>query len=218
MDLAFDQRVSGSRWSLANGLGLGLRPVHSIGTDQARLSARMCGRIVIEDRRVEAVYGRWWPYSASLLRVWMDKRWRSFPSDRCELYYHAPWTTSKFLTLDYVRSGPRTSLSTFYAATLVLDEIARLRQSNAIVCNVTNTRISDRLMHRWGWEEHCQNWSGRHFIKRLYGTYPVIPAVWRERLGLGPQVVKPSYVVIKSAPGDRSDSAQPVTETEHSVV
>ncbi|MEM7504965.1 MAG: CoA transferase, partial [Pseudomonadota bacterium] len=29
--------------------------------------------------------------------------------------------------------------------------IERLKDSNAIVCNVTNVRISDRLMTRWGW-------------------------------------------------------------------
>jgi hypothetical protein len=75
-------------------------------------------------------------------------------------------------------------LSTFYAATLVLDEIARLRDANAIVCNVTNVRISDRLMRRWGWEEHCQQWMGRHFIKRFYGHFPDIPSSWRERLNL----------------------------------
>ena len=73
---------------------------------------------------------------------------------------------------------------TLYAASLVLDEVARLRRSQAIVCNVTNRRISDRLMQRWGWEEHCQQWSSRHFIKRLYGEYPEISSSWRERLRL----------------------------------
>ena len=83
----------------------------------------------------------------------------------------------------------RTALSTFYAATLILDEIARLRDTNAIVCNVTNLRISDRLMLRWGWEKHCQHWAGRHFIKRFYGRYPEISSTWRERLGLATERV-----------------------------
>ena len=72
----------------------------------------------------------------------------------------------------------------FYAATLVLDAIAELKHINAIVCHVTNERITDRLLHRWGWEEHCQDWPGRHFIKRFYGNYPTIKSVWRERLTL----------------------------------
>ncbi|HBE66664.1 MAG TPA: hypothetical protein DDW52_00815 [Planctomycetaceae bacterium] len=105
-------------------------------------------------------------------------------SDVCELYYHAPLACPRFLTLSYVRSGPKTSLSTFYAATLMLDEIARLKQTGAIVCNVSSDRLTDRLLARWGWDEHCESWTGRHFIKRLYGDYPRIPEVWRKRLRL----------------------------------
>ena len=45
-------------------------------------------------------------------------------SDRCELFYHQASAEGGFLTLAYVRSGKSTSLSTCYAAALVLDEIA----------------------------------------------------------------------------------------------
>lgn len=185
MDLAVDQECHRSRWVLASGLGFGIQPVSNIAQHAELLANRRCGRIVAERGQLEAVYGRWWPYIGSLLQTWIDKRFRLVTSDRCELYYHAPLTSSKFLTLSYVRSGPKTSLSTFYASTLVLDEIARLRRANAIVCNVTNVRITDRLMQRWGWEEHCQDWAGRHFIKRLYGEYQTIKPFWRQRLRMG---------------------------------
>ncbi|MEM7473877.1 MAG: hypothetical protein AAF483_02735 [Planctomycetota bacterium] len=162
-----------------------MQPVVHVAEQAEYLKARRCGRIVVERGRLDAVYGRWWPHETSLLEVYWDRWRRNYTSDRCELFYHAPWGSSRYLTLSYVRSGPETSLSTFYAATLVLDEIARLKDSNAIVCNVTNVRISDRLMTRWGWVTHCESWKGRHFIKRLYGKHPEIPGVWRERLKLG---------------------------------
>lgn len=149
-----------------------------------RLSKLRCGRITTRNGRLEAVYGRWWPYYGSLFEVWCDMRFRSGAGDRCDLYYHAPLSSPSFLTLDYVRSGPQTRYSTCYAATIVLDEIARLRKSKAIVCHITNDRISDRLLRRGGWQAHCLEWSGRHFIKRFYGEYPVISSAWRERLKL----------------------------------
>ena len=185
MDLAIDQAGRRASWSLAKPAEIGLQPVSNVGAAGEVLKSRRYGRIVVDSGRLEAVYARWWPHVSSLIEVQWEKWRRAFEQDRCELFYHIPWGSSRYITLSYVRSGPKTSLSTFYAATLVLDEIARLRDSNAIVCNVTNSRISDRLMTRWGWTAHCPNWKGRHFIKRLYGEHPEIPLVWRERLQLG---------------------------------
>lgn len=182
MDLAIDQRGVGNRWSLTAGLaGLGIRPVTHVSRGSRVLARRRAGRIVIENASLEAVYGRWWPHSGDLLSVCWDTNFRPLAVDRCELFYNR---AAGFLTLSYVRSGPRTSLSTLYAATLVLDEIARITETNAIVCHVTNARISDRLLKRWGWQPHCLQWSGRHFIKRFYGRYPEIPLSWRQRLTL----------------------------------
>lgn len=185
MDLALDQTSHRSRWSLAGGLSsFGRSAIRNVVANSAALRRTRSGRIVIEKGRLDAIYGRWWPYTGNMLQVWWDIKLRRYPRDRCELYFHAPLFSSKFLTLSYIRSGPLTSLSTLYAASLVLDEIAELKEANAIVCNVTNQRISDRLMKRWGWEEHCLNWRGRHFIKRFYGEYPIIGEHWRDRLTL----------------------------------
>lgn len=185
MDLAVDQTGIGNRWSLDGGLaGWGMTPVTAIASSREVLRQRRAGRIVTRSGRLQAVYGRWWPYSGNLLRVQLDTLFPSSDEDRCELFYHVPSSAAGFVTLDYVHSGPRTSLASCYAATLVLDEIATLKQSNAIVCHVTNRRISDRLLTRWGWQAHCQHWKGRHFIKRLYGNYPAIPPHWRKRLCL----------------------------------
>jgi hypothetical protein len=43
-----------------------------------------------------------------------------------------------------------------------------------MVCDVANSRLSDRLLTRQGWEKHKpQRWH-RNFIKRFYGEYPQI--------------------------------------------
>lgn len=183
MDLAVNPQRDMVRRTLAEHLvGFGLAPVTSIQEQADVLRARRAGKIVTCGGRLVGVFGRWWPYLGNHFQTLLDRQWRPLIGDRCELYFHAPLSSPGFLTLSYVHSGDGTSLSTFYAATLVLDEIARLKRSVAIVSNVTNDRISDRLLQRWGWEAHCLEWSGRHFIKRFYGEYPEIALPWRKRL------------------------------------
>lgn len=70
------------------------------------------------------------------------------------------------------------SFKTFRSSLIVLDEIARIKRIDAIVCEVRNLRISDRLLARWGWESHVPQSRRRHFIKRFYGTYPPPDAAW----------------------------------------
>ena len=185
MDLAINQRNSGARWSLAGGLaGIGLARVTHVAAGADILARRRCGRIVTSRGRLDAVYGRWWPHLGNLLQVLWEMNFRTVRRDHCELFYHQPLSSPGFLTLSYVHAGPGTSIATLYAAGLVLDEIARLRRAKAIVTNITNDRISDRSLIRWGWEAHCANLAGRHFIKRFYGNYPSINPSWRQRLTL----------------------------------
>ncbi len=185
MDLAIDQRGAGNRRSLATGwAGIGLTPVSNVAAQASLLTSRRAGLIVAENGRLSAIHGRWWPYAGNVAQVLLDTHFRSVRNDRCEAYYHHSSASSAFITLSYIRSGPQTSMSTLYAAALVLDEIARLKQSSAIVCHVTNRRISDRFLNRWGWQQHCRHWTGRHFIKRMYGVYPVAQSSWRSRLTL----------------------------------
>ncbi len=185
MDLAIISRTTARRdlaypgWS-----SWGLPPVVDMRAQRQLLVDRRQGCIVIRQSELSAIFGRRWAYTGNLLTVAIDSRLRRIERDVCELYYHESRWAPGFLTLDYIRSGPDTTLSTFYAATLVLDEIARLKKSSAIVANVTNSRISERLMERWNWQRHCLGWFGRHYIKRFYGQYPAIEPVWRERLGM----------------------------------
>lgn len=112
---------------------------------------RWCGRRISWLRA--KVQGRWWHH------------WRS--GDRCRLYYYQPLSIPDYLALSFVVSTRQTRLATFRRALTVLDEIARIKGSWAIVCQPMNLRISDRLLRRWGWEPHCPGERGRHYIKRF---------------------------------------------------
>lgn len=186
MDLATNQANARHQFLLSKLTlaSIGSAPVKNFAAGRESIAKWRCGRIVVQDAQLHVVRRRWWPYVGNLFQARWDEKFPHGASDRCELFYHQPLSSRNFLTLSYVRSSQHTSLSTFYAATLLLDEIARLKGSLAIVCHVTNDRLSDRLLKRWGWAEHCENWSGRHFIKRFYGNYPTIRAPWRSRLTL----------------------------------
>jgi hypothetical protein len=141
------------------------------GTDTLR--RRPYGVIMMRDERLAAVWLRPWPKWI----VGLDVPIPGTPSprreqgNRCWLYYNQPWRHRRFLVLKYVVSSRQATLATFHGALVVLDEIARIKQSDAILCEARNPRISDRLLRRWGWQPHFPSSRRRHFIKRLYGQY-----------------------------------------------
>ncbi len=114
-----------------------------------------------------------WPKLALPWDVfWGEYRHRSADGDRCWLFYNQPRGLPTFLALKFVVSSRAATLATFRGALGVLDHVARLKQTDAIVCDAINWRISDRLMSRWGWQPHKpQRWH-RNYIKRFYGTFP----------------------------------------------
>ncbi len=188
MDLAIDTRLDLGRRSASERIaGLGLKVVTNIAAQHALIRQRSAGHIVVANGNLAAIYGRWWPYLGNHLRAAWDRHnrnsaYKAAVSDRCELFFHTPFSAPQFLTLSYIHSSGGTSIASVYAATLVLDEVARIKGASAIVTNVTNDKISDRLLARWGWKRHCLDWSGRHFIKRFYGKYPSVPLAWNHRL------------------------------------
>lgn len=97
-------------------------------------------------------------------------RWQ--PGDRCQLYYNQPRQFSNFLALKYVVSTRGASRATLREGLDVLDQIAEIKGADALLCEVANFRISDRLMARYGWASHAPHRWRRNFIKRFYGVYP----------------------------------------------
>jgi len=93
---------------------------------------------------------------------------RHLSSDRLWLYYNQPRRCPNFLVLKYVVSTRGSSFRSLSRAMEAFDEIARLKRSDALLCDVSNWRVSNRLMTRWGWTPHCPSRWHRHYIKRRY--------------------------------------------------
>ena len=124
--------------------------------------------------RVVAVHLRPWPKLLSWPEIWPTRgRYHARgDADRCLLYYNQPRGYANFLALKYIVSTAGTSYATFRAALVELDRIAELKRSDALLCDAANTRLSDRLLARFGWEPHAPGRWRRNFIKRFYGVYP----------------------------------------------
>jgi hypothetical protein len=134
------------------------------------LRRRRYGRIEVQGGRLRRVVLRPYPKLISapeiLLLGGLAHRWRS--GDRLWLYYNQPWRFPRFLVLSYAVSGRRTGYASLARGLAVLDQLARLKQSDAILCDVGNWRISTRAMARFGYVPHCPSPWHRHYIKRLY--------------------------------------------------
>ena len=134
---------------------------------------RRYGVIEMSEGHLSAVRFRPWPKIASLPEIRLLGRWhhRRLAGDRCWLYYNQPFTASNYLSLTYIVSARDTTLATVRGALCVLEEIAEIKQTGAIICDIGNQRISDRLLARCGWEPLESGRWHRQFIRRFYGDY-----------------------------------------------
>lgn len=141
----------------------------SLGHSADTLRRRRHGVIEFADGQLHSIRFRRFARHASWLQARLDARWihACRPGDRCLLYYNQPWRQPVFLSLAYVVSHRDTTLASFHGALDVLDEIARIKGTLSIVCDVSNARISPRLMRRWGWEPHAAMRGHRNYVKRL---------------------------------------------------
>ena len=138
------------------------------------LRRRRYGIIEMAGGRLQAIRLRPFPkiVSAPGILLWGNAYHRYISGDRMWLYYNQPRRFPNFLTLKYVVSGRDTSFASLARALDVLDEIARLKRSDALLCDVGNWRIGTKMTARWGWTPHCPSRWHRHYIKRFYGEYP----------------------------------------------
>jgi hypothetical protein len=161
--------------------------VTDLATGADALRRRRYGVIEVVEGRLCRVVLRPFPKIISVPEIAILGRWhhRRRDGDRVLLYYNQPLRFPNFLALAYVRSARRTTMATVCRALAVLDEIARLKQSDALLCDARNGRISSRVLARYGWSPHCPSRWHRHHIKRFYGVYPPPPA-WLEPALYGP--------------------------------
>lgn len=147
--------------------------ISDLALQSDRLKRRSHGVIETADDRFVGLTLRRLPKLVSLPEaLWMGRLVHSQRTgNRCLLYYNQPRNCPNFLALKYVVSQRDTTLATFRLALRVLDRVAAIKRSDAIVAEVSNLRISDRLLRRWGWEPHLAGGWRRHWIKRFYGDY-----------------------------------------------
>lgn len=138
------------------------------------LSAARYGVIDASAGKLSAVHLRPFPKLIAWPEIWpVGPSYRARGrADRCLLFYNQPRRFPNYLALKYVVSTHGTSYATFRAALSALDALAELKGADALVCDVANSRISDRFARRLGWEPHKpQRWH-RNYVKRFYGVYP----------------------------------------------
>ncbi len=142
-----------------------------------RLRRRRYGMIEVADGRFRRIVLHPLPKIVSAPGIHLIGEWRHHhqKGDSVRIFYDQPRRFPNFLAVKYVESTSGTSMGTLARASAVLDEIARLKQTDALLCDVTGGRITTRLLSRWGWEPHCPSWFHRHYIKRFYGVYPARP-------------------------------------------
>lgn len=137
------------------------------------LQRKRYGVICVRDGKLESVILRPWPKLISWPEIWpVGTRYHARgEGDACWLYYNQPLRFSNFLAVKYMASTRGASIATCQAAIRTLEAIAQIKRTDAMLCDVANSRLSDRLLARFGWEAHRpQRWH-RNFIKRFYGSY-----------------------------------------------
>jgi hypothetical protein len=128
--------------------------------------------------RLAAIRLRPWPKIISALEIEWWGHWQhaTRSEDVCFLYYNQPWRFPNFLAVKYAVSGRRCSLATMHRVLEALDEVARIKGTDALLCDVWNSRIHERMLARHGWEPQRRSRWHRNYIKRFYGHYPPRPA------------------------------------------
>jgi len=121
-----------------------------------------------------AIHFRRFPKLMSWPEVWPVNSHYHMPGpcDRCLLYYNQPRRHSSYLALKYIISSRQTRFATVRAALAILDAIASIKQSDAILADAANCRLSERALNRLGWEPHKPQLFHRNYIRRFYGSYP----------------------------------------------
>jgi hypothetical protein len=148
--------------------------VRDIHRDSQTIARRAYGVVEIIDGKFEAVRLRPFPTMISSVEAaWFGRyQQRCGLSNGCRLYYNQPAGHRSYLALVYVVTTLNATLTTLRLGLKLIDEIARIKRCDAILCQVTNRRLTDRILGRAGWERHLLHRRGRHFIRRFYGQYP----------------------------------------------
>jgi hypothetical protein len=139
-----------------------------------QIAAAPYGMIEVWQGSLQFVQLRPWPKLISGVEALWIGGWthRHLPRDRVQFWYSQPVAHRNFLVLSYAMSALGATTVSIRAALQTLDRIAELKRSDAILCQASNPRLTDRVMRFWGFERHLPHKRGRHYIRRFYGEYP----------------------------------------------
>jgi len=159
---------------------LGFQTITNFAADRELLRRRPYGVIEVAASEPKAVHLRPIPKFVSVIDVLCTGRWyhSGGKGDRCWIYYNQSWSNPRYIAVKYFLSSRDCSLASFNTAQAILDELAELKQCDALVCDAANFRLSPRVMRRYGWEPHAVSRWHRNYIKRFYGTYPTRNRGW----------------------------------------
>ncbi len=159
-----------SRWTES----IGITTVRDVASNQDLLRRRRYGVIEAANGKFVKIQLKPWPKIASLMEAHWIRGMKSkrVQKDVCRIYFNQAIGHSNYLTLAYGESSLNSTLRTLFAAMDVLNQIAYIKRSDAILAEFTNPRISDRFLKRRDWEQYMEDQPKRHWIKRFYGTYP----------------------------------------------
>lgn len=151
-------------WNLAQ---MGLLCIDRVEGNEQIVKRWRYGAIEIRDGELDHVAARWWPRLASEWESLREQLIKTLPVGVCRMYYSFPWRTPGFMVLAYAHSGPETTYQTIRCGLRTLEQIAGVWHAQAIVCQATNNRLSERTMNRWGYEKHALSLGDNHYIRRL---------------------------------------------------
>ncbi len=148
--------------------------VYDVVADAEKIRHRPYGMIEVVDERLVAIHLRPWPKLISGIEAkwadgWGKKRSRK---NQGQVFFNQPLAHRNYLTVSYIVSTLQTSMTTMMLSMALLDYVAYVKRSDAVLAEVTNHRISERVMNRLGFERHLLESKKRHWIKRFYGEYP----------------------------------------------
>ncbi len=152
---------------------LSFRYIVDLERQRQELLVGRYGVIHVAQGRLEQITLRPWPKLVTLWEslVWGEYSHRQRRGDCCRLFYNQPRGSEQYLALKYIHTQRGTSVRSFQKALSILDQIAQIKGTDALVCEAANLRLNPRLMERYGWEQHTA--SPRNYIKRFYGNYSI---------------------------------------------
>lgn len=172
--------------------------VHDIKADAEKIRNRSYGMIEVVDERFVAIHLRPWPKMISGIEAKWADGWgkQRSTTNKGQVFYSQPMAHTNYLTISYIVSTLQTSMTTLTLAMAVLDYVAYLKHSDAVLAEVSNTRISDRVLKRMGFEKHLFESKKRHWIKRYYGKFPE-NRLLKSKLGIS--LEQPSIDIVASS-------------------